>query len=35
MNNLRKEIEEGGNEELMKTVAKLFNYEGNQDQQRR
>jgi glutamyl-tRNA reductase len=34
MNNLRKEIEEGGNEELMKAVAKLFNYEGNQDQQR-
>jgi glutamyl-tRNA reductase len=34
MNNLRKEIEEGGNEELMKIVAKLFNYEGNQDQQR-
>jgi glutamyl-tRNA reductase len=33
MNNLRKEIEEGGNEELMKIVAKLFNYEGNQDQQ--
>ena len=34
MNNLRKEIEEGGKEELMKIVAKLFNYEGNQDQQR-
>ena len=34
MNNLRKEIEEGGNEELMKIVAKLFNYEENQDQQR-
>ncbi len=27
MNNLRKEIEEGGNEELMKIVAKLFKYE--------
>src|ERR687894_513182 len=34
MNNLRKEIEEGGNEELMKIVAKLFKYEENQDQQR-
>src|SRR3712207_5667753 len=34
MNNLRKEIEEGGNEELMKIVAKLFRYEENQDQQR-
>jgi glutamyl-tRNA reductase len=34
MNNLRKEIEEGGKEELMKIVAKLFNYEANQDQQR-
>lgn len=33
MNNLRKEIEEGGSEELMKTVAKLFKYEENQDQQ--
>jgi glutamyl-tRNA reductase len=33
MNNLRKEIEEGGNEELMKIVAKLFKYEENQDQQ--
>lgn len=32
MNNLRKEIEEGGNEELMKIVAKLFKYEENQDQ---
>jgi glutamyl-tRNA reductase len=27
MNNLRKEVEEGGNEELMKIVAKLFKYE--------
>jgi glutamyl-tRNA reductase len=27
MNNLRKEIEEGGNEELMEIVAKLFRYE--------
>ena len=35
MNNLRKEIEEGSNEELMKIVAKLFKYEENQDQQRR
>jgi glutamyl-tRNA reductase len=34
MNNLRKEIEEGDNEELMKIVAKLFKYEENQDQQR-
>src|SRR5215211_6284628 len=34
MNNLRKEIEEGGNEELMKIVAKLFKYEENQHQQR-
>ena len=34
MNNLRKEIEEGGNEELMKIVAKLFKYEENQTQQR-
>ena len=34
MNNLRKEIEEGSNEELMKIVAKLFKYEENQDQQR-
>ncbi|MDP8902208.1 MAG: glutamyl-tRNA reductase, partial [Thermoproteota archaeon] len=33
MNNLRKEIEEGGNEELMKVVAKLFKYEENQNQQ--
>jgi glutamyl-tRNA reductase len=33
MNNLRKEIEEGGKEELMKIVAKLFKYEENQDQQ--
>jgi glutamyl-tRNA reductase len=33
MNNLRKEIEEGGNEELMKIVAKLFKYEENQHQQ--
>jgi glutamyl-tRNA reductase len=33
MNNLRKEIEEGGNEELMKIVAKLFKYEENQNQQ--
>src|ERR671916_278680 len=35
MNNLRKEIEEGGNEELMKIVAKLFMYEEKQHQQRR
>jgi glutamyl-tRNA reductase len=34
MNNLRKEIEEGGNEELMKIVAKLFMYEEKQHQQR-
>lgn len=34
MNNLRKEIEEGGDEELMKIVAKLFKYEENQHQQR-
>jgi glutamyl-tRNA reductase len=34
MNNLRKEIEEGGNEELMRIVAKLFKYEENQHQQR-
>ena len=34
MNNLRKEIEEGDNEELMKIVAKLFKYEENQHQQR-
>ena len=34
MNNLRKEIEEGGNEELMKIVTKLFMYEENQHQQR-
>jgi glutamyl-tRNA reductase len=33
MNNLRKEIEDGGNEELMKIVAKLFKYEQNQHQQ--
>jgi glutamyl-tRNA reductase len=33
MNNLRKEIEEGGNEDLMKIVSKLFKYEENQDQQ--
>ena len=33
MNNLRKEIEEGGNEELMKIVAKLFKYDENEDQQ--
>ncbi len=33
MNNLRKEIEEGGDEELMKIVAKLFKYEENQNQQ--
>src|ERR671913_303055 len=33
MNNLRKEIEEGGNEELMKIVTKLFMYEENQHQQ--
>ena len=32
MNNLRKEIEEGGNEELMKIVSKLFKYEENQNQ---
>jgi glutamyl-tRNA reductase len=30
MNNLRKEIEEGGNEDLMKLVAKLFKYEEKQ-----
>jgi glutamyl-tRNA reductase len=30
MNNLRKEVEEGGNEELMKIVAKLFKYEEKQ-----
>jgi glutamyl-tRNA reductase len=30
MNNLRKEIEGGGNEELMKIVAKLFKYEEKQ-----
>jgi glutamyl-tRNA reductase len=30
MNNLRKEIEDGGNEELMKIVAKLFKYEEKQ-----
>jgi glutamyl-tRNA reductase len=34
MNNLRKEIEEGDNEELMKIVAKLFKYEENQHQRR-
>ena len=34
MNNLRKAIEEGGNEELMKIVAKLFKYEENQHQKR-
>jgi glutamyl-tRNA reductase len=34
MNNLRKEIEEGGNEELIKIVAKLFRYEENRHQQR-
>jgi glutamyl-tRNA reductase len=34
MNNLRKEIEEGGNEELMRIVAKLFKYEENHHQQR-
>jgi len=33
MNNLRREIEEGDNEELMKIVAKLFKYEENQSQQ--
>jgi len=33
MNNLRKEIEEGSNEEVMKIVAKLFKYEENQHQQ--
>ena len=33
MNNLRKEIEEGGNEELMKIVSKLFKYEEGHDQQ--
>ena len=32
MNNLRKEIEEGENEELMKIVAKLFKYEEKQQQ---
>ncbi|HYY40660.1 MAG TPA: glutamyl-tRNA reductase [Nitrososphaera sp.] len=30
MNNLRKEIEEGDNEDLMKLVAKLFKYEEKQ-----
>jgi glutamyl-tRNA reductase len=30
MNNLRKEIEDGSNDELMKIVAKLFNYEEKQ-----
>jgi glutamyl-tRNA reductase len=30
MNNLRKEIEENGNDELMKIVAKLFKYEEKQ-----
>ena len=30
MNNLRKEIEEGQSEELMKIVAKLFRYEERQ-----
>ena len=35
MNNLRKEIEGGGNEEITKRVAKLFNYEENQHQQQR
>jgi hypothetical protein len=34
MNNLRKEIEEGGSEELMKIVAKLFKYEENQYKKR-
>jgi glutamyl-tRNA reductase len=34
MNNLRKEIEEGGNEDLIRMVAKLFKYEENQHQQR-
>jgi len=34
MNNLRKEIEEGGSEELMKIVAKLFKYEENQHKKR-
>jgi glutamyl-tRNA reductase len=34
MNNLRKEIEEGGNEDLIGMVAKLFKYEENQHQQR-
>lgn len=32
MNNLRKEIEEGESEELMKVVAKLFKYEEKQQQ---
>jgi glutamyl-tRNA reductase len=32
MNNLRKEIEEGESEELMKIVAKLFKYEEKQQQ---
>jgi glutamyl-tRNA reductase len=32
MNNLRKEIEEGQGEELMKIVAKLFKYEEKQQQ---
>jgi glutamyl-tRNA reductase len=35
MNNLRKEIEEGGNEELMKIVAKLFKYEEENQHQKR
>jgi glutamyl-tRNA reductase len=30
MNNLRKEVEEDNNEELMKIVAKLFKYEEKQ-----
>ena len=30
MNNLRKELEEGNNDELMKVVAKLFKYEEYQ-----
>ena len=32
MNNLRKETEEGENEQLIKIVAKLFNYEEKQQQ---
>jgi glutamyl-tRNA reductase len=35
MNNLRKEIEEGGNEDLMEIVAKLFRYEEKNHHQQR